>query len=400
MTNGSNTPESNQEQKDRMDWPNLLLFACLALSLALAAMLIYSFNLPPAEGQTAPPAADYLAFWGAGHMALNHQAPQAYDTAILTLVQNQGLGREEIQYLPWLNPPPFFLFVTPFALAPFLASHYIWAYFCLAFYSFAVYQLIPNKTAVFAALAYPAIFFCVVIGQTGIVTAALLGLFTIWHGPRPILAGIAIGCMIIKPQLALLTPFVLIASGNWRTFFSAAATVVVLCVITTILFGFDVWTAFGESMKEYSHRASTLEHYLTRIQSIYGLVILLSKSAICATIIQSIVSFIVFVTTIIIWRKPFSYELKGAAFIVGSLMITPYIQIYDYPIMAFAGLFLWKAGQKTGFLPWEKTIIISFACSFLACFFLQAPIWGGFMLLPFGLILQRAWHEKARFQKE
>ncbi len=39
---------------------------------------------------------------------------------------------------------------------------------------------------------------------------------------RPVLAGILFGLLAYKPQFGLLIPFVLAASGRWRTFAAAA----------------------------------------------------------------------------------------------------------------------------------------------------------------------------------
>ena len=42
---------------------------------------------------------------------------------------------------------------------------------------------------------------------------------------RPWLAGVLIGCLAYKPQFGLLIPLVLVASGRWRVFAAAVATV-------------------------------------------------------------------------------------------------------------------------------------------------------------------------------
>ena len=53
-----------------------------------------------------------------------------------------------------------------------------------------------------------------------------------------------IGLLAYKPQFGLLIPLVLIASGRWRAFFAAAATVALLALAVTLAFGIEVWTAF------------------------------------------------------------------------------------------------------------------------------------------------------------
>ena len=81
-------------------------------------------------------------------------------------------------------------------------------------------------------------------GHNGFLTAALLGAALIQLDRRPLLAGLLIGLLAYKPQFGLLIPLVLAASGRWRAFFAAAATVIVLALLVTLAFGVDVWTAF------------------------------------------------------------------------------------------------------------------------------------------------------------
>jgi Glycosyltransferase family 87 len=48
----------------------------------------------------------------------------------------------------------------------------------------------------------------------------------------------------LKPQLALLLPLALAASGRWRAFFGAAATVLIIAAFSVMLFGPESWTRF------------------------------------------------------------------------------------------------------------------------------------------------------------
>jgi len=57
-----------------------------------------------------------------------------------------------------------------------------------------------------------------------LLTAALAGAALLSLERRPILAGVFIGLLAIKPHLALLFPVALIAIGAWRTLLAAAVT--------------------------------------------------------------------------------------------------------------------------------------------------------------------------------
>ena len=94
------------------------------------------------------------------------------------------------------------------------------------------------------ALAFPAVLINVGHGQNGFLTAALLGGALVVLDRRPIVAGILFGLLVYKPQYGLMLPLVLAVSGRWKCFAAAAATVVLLTIVTTLTFGASVWHAF------------------------------------------------------------------------------------------------------------------------------------------------------------
>ena len=65
-------------------------------------------------------------------------------------------------------------------------------------------------------------------GQNGFLTAALFGRALAMLDRGPLLAGILFGLLVYKPQYGLMIPLVLVASGRWRCFAAAAATVALL----------------------------------------------------------------------------------------------------------------------------------------------------------------------------
>lgn len=79
-------------------------------------------------------------------------------------------------------------------------------------------------------------------------TAALLGGGLLLLDRRPVLAGLLFGCLIYKPQFALLIPPLLLIGGHWRTTAGAAAAAAVLIFSTLYLWGWEAWVAFYDSL--------------------------------------------------------------------------------------------------------------------------------------------------------
>ena len=141
------------------------------------------------------------------------------------------------------------------------------------------------------AVAFPAVFVNLGHGHNGFLTAALFGAALVTLDRRPIVAGILFGLLAYKPQFGVLIPLVLIASGRWRCFAAAAATVALFALATTLAFGADVWDAFLASTR--FTRIVVLEQGDTgwhKIQSVFSWVRMWGGSIALAYAVQGAVT--------------------------------------------------------------------------------------------------------------
>ena len=91
-----------------------------------------------------------------------------------------------------------------------------------------------------------------------------------------------------------------------------------------------------------------------------------------------------------LWRAPVRYEIKAAALAAASLLATPYLYIYDFPVLAIPLAFLLRLGLADGFLPLEWPAIAA-ACGLVLAFpALAAP--SGFVaaIIVAALLARRA----------
>jgi len=186
---------------------------------------------------------------------------------------------------------------------------------------------------------------------------------------RPIGAGILFGLLIYKPQFGLMVPFVLAATGRWRTFATAATTAVLLVLLATLAFGPQVWEAFAASTQ--FTRAVVLEagdpgwH---KIQNMFSWVRMWGGSIAVAYMLQAAVTLAVGATVIWLWRSAASFAPKASALCLSAMLASPhgygygYDYDYDYDMMIFAPAiaFLASDGLTQGWRPWEKTLLAAF----------------------------------------
>jgi hypothetical protein len=216
----------------------------------------------------------------------------------------------------------------------------------------------PDRLALLLALAFPAVFINLGHGHNGFLTAALMTGALFQLDRRPAVAGILFGLMAYKPQFGLLIPFVLAASGRWRTFTAAAATVGALVLVSTLAFGIDVWRAFLDSLtftrEVVLERGDTGWH---KIQSAFSWARMWGASVGIAYLAQATVTLCVGGALVWLWRTSAPFALKAAALLIATLLATPYSLDYDLMLLAPAIAFLATDGIQRGYAPHQKTLL-------------------------------------------
>jgi hypothetical protein len=300
-----------------------------------------------------PIGVDFSQVWAAGVMVLRGQAEAVYDFAAHYAVQQELFG-ENAPYLLWLYPPNHLMVAGTLANLPYLVALTLWMGLTLMVWMAAVRAIVPGLPALLVALAFPAVLMNLGYGQNGFLTAGLLGLALAFLDKRPVLAGIFIGLLAYKPHFGMLIPLVLMLSGRWTVFFSAAATVCALVALTTAIFGVDIWFAFIEATQ--GTREEVLEIGLAgwqRLQSIFAAVRNLGGPVGLAYAAQGAIALFCLVSVSWLWWSKADQDLKNAGLAAAALLMTPYVLDYDHVVMGVAYAFLIRHGLKHGFLPWE-----------------------------------------------
>ncbi|MBD0275749.1 MAG: DUF2029 domain-containing protein, partial [Acetobacteraceae bacterium] len=190
-----------------------------------------------------PLGGDFTCYFTASWLALRDGAALAYDHAAMRAAQIEVMGGD-YGFLPFFYPPLWLLLCLPFALFPYAVAHAAF----VGGTAFACWRgfraLHPERWAVLPLLAFPAFWTNATYGQNGFLSAALLAGAVHHLDKRPALAGICFGLLAYKPQLGLAVPLALAATGRWRVFAAATATVLCFAAAATLAFGAGIWGAW------------------------------------------------------------------------------------------------------------------------------------------------------------
>ena len=338
--------------------PPLMTFtAVLVLAGTIVSLGFLFFTATGTLDRLARPlGTDFSSFWTAGRMALEGNAALAYDWTAHSAMQKRTHGIE--MFFPWSYPPSFLLVAAAFAALPYASALFVWQGVSMLAALAAFRAIIPAPRAILFALAFPAVLVCAGHGQTGFLTAALIGGGVLLLPRYDIWAGVCFGLLAYKPQFGLLIPFVLLAGGYWRAIASATVTVLATVAITTALWGWPVWQAFFDSIQMTQKLVfETGNTGFEKFQSIFAWVGLWGGPLKLSYGLQGIVTLFVLAATVWIWWSPVSHRLKGAALLTGVLLSSPYVLDYDLPVFGLALAFFVAHGMEKGFGHWEKTAI-------------------------------------------
>ncbi len=292
-------------------------------------------------------------------------------------------GRDFASYYGWHYPPTFLFVAAPLATLPYLAAWAVWLAITLPAYVAAVRAIIGERIGIVLALGFPGVLWNISVGQNGFLTAALIGGTLICLERRPLLAGICLGLLTYKPQFGLLFPLVLLADRRWRVLIAASVTAAALAAASVAAFGLESWHAFFEWMPVTSNAVFAEGRAgLQKLQSLLGVVRWLGGSMTAAWVAQAVLIAGAIVALAWLWRQRVRYEIKAAALAVAAMLATPYLYIYDFPVLAIPLAFLMRMGLRDGFLPYELPGI-ALACGLILAFpFLAIPT--GFHRRPGG----------------
>jgi glycosyl transferase family 87 len=298
-----------------------------------------------------PIANDFVNVWAAGRLALDGQAPAAYDWSLHRAAEVRAVGYDFDGYYGWHYPPPAFFFAAALATLPYLVAAIVWLLTTLAAYIAAIAGILGLRTGVLFALGFPAAIWNVTAGQNGFLTAALIGGTLGLLERHPALAGICLGLLTYKPQFGLLFPIVLIADRRWLTIAVAALVALLLAALSWLAFGSASWAAFAH-WAPISNRVlidqGALDWY--RLQSVFALARAHGGSETLAWIVQGLLSLLLAVGLGWLWKSRAAFELKAAALAAGALLATPYLFMYDLVVLAVAVAFLLRLALAREFL--------------------------------------------------
>jgi alpha-1,2-mannosyltransferase len=285
-----------------------------------------------------PAARDFIAFWGASQFALSGQPALAYDNAALNALQSKVVTFAAGAEMPFPYAPVFLLLTLPFGIVSYPAGLILWSFAGYAIYLVVVHRLYPGRAWV--AAAFPPVFATAVLGQNGFVMAAIFLGGLLLLPKRPFTAGLLLGCLVLKPQLALLLPVAMLAARQWRAVAGAIASSIAVMLLGLLLFGPAATQAWLDQLPLFAAIARDGLVGWHKFVSVYASARQIGVPETAAFAIHATVALAAAVAVWRIWSANTDWPARFAILSAATMLASPYLYVYDTLILIPAFVYL------------------------------------------------------------
>jgi alpha-1,2-mannosyltransferase len=322
----------------------------LILAICLWSVYLWNITAPGLRDRAGNlKGTDFLHFYTLGSLAVEHDGSDLYNLrAQSELAARRVPAAKGIDYLP-LYPPQVSLFFAPFARLAYAWALAAWLAVSASIYfvcCYAVWRACPNlrdqKVSVqVLALAFPAFWHLIAWGQSSsLALACFTAAFLALRAKREFVAGLAFGCLIFKPQLALGTAIAFLFAWRWRAIVGAILSSSIELLAGAFYYGFNPLRDWIHALLLAPRELRLLEPKLYQthcLRTFWALLIPWMSASFALYVVSALV---VCVLLISCWRRSLSLPLRFSTLLLASVLLSPHLTVYDLVILAPAFLLL------------------------------------------------------------
>jgi len=302
---------------------------------------------------------DFLHFYTLGLIAREHRGPELYDMKVQAELAAAHVPQAAgIQYLP-LYPPQTSMLFAPLAHLSYLHALAVWWIVCAILYFLCCYwtwRTCPNLrthpvTVAILSAAFPAFFHLFAWGQTSaLALACFTGAYLSLRRKREFVAGIALGCLAFKPQLAFAAAVIFIAAGAGKVVLGAALSGLAQFLAGVLYYGSQVFHEWLWMLANLRSALPFLEPKIYQTHSLRTFWSMLVPIPGLAFVLYVVSATLLLGITILLWRRPSTpLRVRFSLLLFATVLISPHLTVYDLVILAPALLLLadWLIGSRS-----------------------------------------------------
>ena len=159
----------------------------------------------------------------------------------------------------FVSPPPYAWLILPLTVFGAAGAVYIWLAGSLTALVAAWWIAAPGRWParglwLLGALASYPVLYSLALAQPDLVVLFVVAVaWRLAEARKPYAAGVVLGLSVLKPQLALVLPLVLLAGGQWRVAAAWAATAGMLALVSVVVIGSQGLSDYRSLLDEAQH---------------------------------------------------------------------------------------------------------------------------------------------------
>ncbi len=293
---------------------------------------------------------DLLVFPISARLIAQGRSSELYDDHALAEGIREITGNTRV-HLQYFYGPQVALAFVPFGRLSFLTQASLWVVLSLLLYFGCVYVFWKSCPALnshlglvaLCAVAFPSLFHFFVRGQlSAVVLLCFTGAYVAFLSRQDWLAGIALGCLMFKPQFLVAIPLLLLLAQAWKAFAGMVASASAQLAFTFLYFGRAVMRSYCIMLLRSASRPSSTDPGLSPIQmhslrSFWELLIPWPSGVWALYILSSLA---VIGIAAAVWKSSSLLEIRFSALIVAAVLVNPHIYIYDLLVLVPAVILL------------------------------------------------------------
>jgi hypothetical protein len=209
---------------------------------------------------------------------------------------------------------------------------------------YAIWRACPNLrncklTVLILALAFPAFWHLIAWGQTSALALACFTLaFFALRARQEFLAGLALGCLIFKPQLGLAAALVFLFTLNWKVITGAIFSAVTQLSAACLYYGLGPLHDWTRTLFNIPSLLPQLEPRIYQTHSLRTFWTMLIPWPTASLALYLVAALLVLCLSIVCWRSHLPLSLRYSALLLTTVLLAPHLTVYDLVILAPAFL--------------------------------------------------------------
>ncbi|MGH7760283.1 MAG: glycosyltransferase family 87 protein [Candidatus Dormibacteraceae bacterium] len=297
---------------------------------------------------------DFTFYYAAAHIGLAHGWPSIYDLHLQQLeLRAMGSGIDIAELARYISPPPVAWSALPFTMLSYPAAYWTWSALLVIALVVTWGLASPGHgpwriVQLAAAVGWLPVIYALQLGQPGLFVAlGVAACYALLRSERPFWAGVALGVLALKPQLAFLVPAALLVSGQTRAFWGSAAALGLLGLASAIALG-----------------PGGIAAYEARLGFAAGVPV--NRELTLASLIGSLAVTRAIQALIALWALFLAYRLRGRGpewifipALVGGLLASPYLHLDDLAMLGLAAWLYLRTSPRAWMLGFTFAVIVA-----------------------------------------